>query len=62
VFWEEGRFSPAGFVHVPCTGAYFGTTEVVPRLTRFSPGLTGAELEEIQAELLKPSPPAAAAP
>jgi hypothetical protein len=60
VYWEDGRFSPAGFVHAPCTGGYFGTTEVVPRLTRFSPDLTGAELEEIQAELQKPSPPAAA--
>ena len=32
VFWEEGRFSPAGFVHVPCAGGYFETTDVVPRL------------------------------
>jgi hypothetical protein len=51
VFWEEGRFSPAGFVHVPCVGAYFGTTDVVPRLRRFSPGLTDADLQEIQTEL-----------
>jgi hypothetical protein len=56
VFWEDGRFSPAGSVHVPCTAAYFGTTDVVARLTRFSPGLTGADLSEIQAELLQPSP------
>jgi len=61
VFWEDGRFSPAGFVHVPCVGAYFGTTDVVPRLRRFSPGLTDAELQEIQTELLKPSPPGAGA-
>jgi hypothetical protein len=56
VFWEDGRFSPAGFVRLPCTAAYFGTTDVVARLARFSPGLTGADLSEIQAELLKPSP------
>ena len=62
VFWEEGRFSPAGSVHVPCTGAYFETTDVVPRLKRFSPGLTDADLQEIEAELLKPSPPAATPP
>lgn len=61
VFWEDGRFSPAGFVHVPCAGGYFGTSDVVARLVRFSPGLTGADLSEIQAELLRPSPPAAAA-
>ena len=59
VFWEEGRFSPAGFIHVPCAGAYFGTTDVVARLKRFSPGLTGGEVHELQAELQKPSPPAA---
>ena len=38
VFFEEGRFSPAGSLHVPCAGAYFGTTDLVPRLKRFSPG------------------------
>lgn len=59
VFWEEGRFSPAGFLHVPCTGGYCETTDVVPRLKRFSPALTDAEQQEIQAELQKPSPPAA---
>lgn len=62
VFWEEGRFSPAGSVHVPCSGGYFGTTDVVARLKRFSPTLTDADLQEIEAELLKPSPPAAAPP
>jgi hypothetical protein len=62
VFWEEGRFSPAGSLHVPCCQGYFETSDLVPRLVRFSPGLTGADLQEIQAELLKPSPPAAAAP
>ena len=62
VFWEEGRFSPAGFVHVPCVGAYCGTTDVVARLERFSPALTDADLQQIQAELQKPSPPAAQRP
>jgi hypothetical protein len=57
VFWEEGRFSPAGSIHVACAGGYFGTNDVAARLARFSPGLTGAELQEIQEELLKPSPP-----
>lgn len=59
VFWEEGRFSPAGSLHVPCGQGYFGTTDVVGRLRRFSPRLTDAELQEIEAELRKPSPPAA---
>jgi hypothetical protein len=62
VFWEEGRFSPAGFLHVACAGGYFGTTDLVARLKRFSPGLTDADLQEIQGELQKPSPPAAERP
>jgi hypothetical protein len=61
VFWEDGRFSPAGSIHPACAFGYFGTREVAKQLVRFSPGLTGADLEEIQAELQKPSPPAAAA-
>lgn len=62
VFWEEGRFSPSGSIHPACASGYFGTSEIVPRLVRFSPGLTGADLQELQAELQKPSPPAAAPP
>lgn len=61
VFWEEGRFSPAGSLHAACASGYFGTNDVVPRLVRFSPDLTGGDLQEIQAEIQKPSPPAAAA-
>ena len=55
VYFEEGRFSPAGSLHVPCAGAYFETTDVIPRIKRFSPGLGEADLQEIQAELQKPA-------
>ena len=58
VFWEDGRFTPAGSVHAPCCQGYFETTEIVPRLVRFTPGLTGADLQEIETEIAKPSPPA----
>ncbi|HEY8231537.1 MAG: hypothetical protein ACHQM7_07180 [Vicinamibacterales bacterium] len=59
VFFEDGRFTPAGSVHAPCCQGYFETTEIVPRLVRFTPGVTGADLSEIQTEIAKPSPPAA---
>lgn len=59
VFWEEGRFSPAGSLHVPCASGYFGTAAILDRVKRFSPSLGEADLGEIQAELLMPSPPAA---
>ncbi len=62
VFFEDGRFTPAGSVHAHCCQGYFETREIVPRLVRFSPGLTGADLTEIQAELAKDSPPAAPPP
>jgi len=54
VFFEDGRFSPAGSLHVSCAGAYCGTTDVLPRLRRFAPGLGEAELREIQAGLEAP--------
>lgn len=51
VFFEDGRFSPAGSLHVACAGPYLGTTDVLPRVKRFSPGLGEAELQEIQTGL-----------
>jgi hypothetical protein len=51
VFYEEGRFNAAGFVHPGCAQAYFETTDVLPRIHRFAPALDEAELQEIGAEL-----------
>jgi Poly(ADP-ribose) polymerase and DNA-Ligase Zn-finger region len=53
VFYEEGRFAASGFVHVSCAQAYFETTDVLPRVKRFSAGLSEADLAEIQVVLLK---------
>ncbi len=51
VFYEDGRFAPAGYVHPVCARAYFETTELVPRLRHFSRGLTDADAMELQGEL-----------
>ena len=51
VFYEDGRFSPAGYVHLGCCRAYFETTAVLPRLRRFSPGLSDADLGQIGEEI-----------
>lgn len=51
VFYEDGRFSSSGFVHVRCGPAYFETTELLARVRRFSRELGEADLREIQAEL-----------
>lgn len=51
VFYEEGRFAASGFVHAACARAYFETTDLLPRVRRFSPGLREEDLTELQAEL-----------
>jgi len=51
VFYEEGRFTPSGYIHVPCARAYFETTDVIPRLKRFSPALSDEDLKALEAEL-----------
>jgi hypothetical protein len=51
VFYEEGRFSPGGYVHLACRKAYFETEDVLDRSLRFSPTLSDAEREEFRREL-----------
>jgi len=51
VFWEEGRFNAAGFVHVRCAPAYFETGDLLPRVRRFAPALTDEDARAIEAEL-----------
>jgi hypothetical protein len=55
VFFEEGRFEAAGSIHVRCAQAYLETTDVLPRVKQFAPGLTEDDLREIQAELSAPA-------
>ena len=55
VFYEEGRFAPSGFIHAGCSRAYFETTELTPRLRRFSPDLQDADIQAIEEELNGPS-------
>jgi hypothetical protein len=51
VFYEEGLFPASGFLHARCAGAYFETTELLPAVRRFSPGLNEGQLEELAREL-----------
>ncbi|HMK86245.1 MAG TPA: PARP-type zinc finger-containing protein [Steroidobacteraceae bacterium] len=46
-YYEEGRFSPGGFVHLGCRQAYFETEDVLQRLLQFSPGLAADERREL---------------
>lgn len=48
---EEGRFEPAGFLHVGCAKEYFGTSDVLDRLKHFSPALDASDVDELKAQL-----------
>lgn len=45
-FYEDGRFTPGGFVHLACRAVYFETTEVLAATLQFS------TLDEVEREAL----------
>jgi len=47
VFYEEGRFSPGGYIHLHCRKAYFETGEVLDQILQFSSALSDGEREEL---------------
>jgi hypothetical protein len=50
-FYEDGRFSPSGFIHLACAPAYLETKDILPRLKHFSPKLTDTDLKEVEGGL-----------
>jgi len=49
VFYEEGRFFPAGYVHLACRKAYFETDDdVLDQVLHFSRELSDGEREEFR--------------
>jgi hypothetical protein len=48
VFYEEGRFSPGGFMHLDCRKAYFETDDILERVLHFSSALSESEREELR--------------
>jgi hypothetical protein len=51
VFYEDGRFSPSGYIHAGCARAYFETLAVMPRLRHFSSGLAEADFADLAARI-----------
>jgi hypothetical protein len=47
-FYEEGRFSPGGFIHLGCRQVYFETNPVLEHVIHFSQGLSPDDLEELR--------------
>jgi hypothetical protein len=48
VFFEDGRFSPGGYVHLACHKAYFANNEVLDQILHFSGDLTDGERDELR--------------
>lgn len=49
--FEDGRPSPIGTIHAQCAKAYFGTSELAPRLSRLSPELGETDRAELEVAL-----------
>ena len=47
VFYEDGRFSPGGFVHATCAASYFETAEILARVKHFSPEISEEDLIQL---------------
>jgi hypothetical protein len=58
VFYEGGRFSPGGYVHLACRKLYFEASEILDPILHFSLDLTADEREELRrAYVIDPSSP-----
>lgn len=49
VFFEEGLFSPGGFVHLGCGRAYFESDDLLDRFLQFSAGASDDERKALAA-------------
>ena len=55
VYYEEGRFSPGGYIHASCSRAYLETDEVLEPVLQLTPALSVVEREELTAALAAPA-------
>ena len=59
VYFEDGRFSPGGSVHLGCRREYFETGDVLAALLLFSPALAESDRAELTRACAEgPAPPA----
>ena len=47
VFFEEGQFSPGGFIHIDCARAYFEANEILEHVLHFSRDLGADDRREL---------------
>jgi hypothetical protein len=55
--WEDGRFTPIGFVHAVCGSGYFETRDFFDRLRKLTLEFDEQDAAAWQAEIAKESPP-----
>jgi hypothetical protein len=48
VYYEEGRFSPGGFIHLACRKPYFETDDVLDQVLHFTADLGDDELQDLK--------------
>ena len=48
VFYEEGMFSPGGFVHLECRADYFETSDMQEHVLHFSADLSPDQLDQLK--------------
>jgi hypothetical protein len=58
IYFEEGRFSPGGSIHLDCRQAYFEGHDVLAPLLHFSPDLTDDDRAELTRACAAESPQA----
>jgi len=47
-YYQDGRFTPGGFIHLECRKDYFGTDDILEHLLHFSGSLSDAECDELR--------------
>jgi hypothetical protein len=48
VFYEEGMFTPGGFLHLSCRNEYFETEDVMDQVLHFSSDLSDQERDDLR--------------
>jgi len=50
-YYEEGQFSPSGYIHLACGKDYFETADILEHVLHFSTALGDADREELRSAL-----------
>lgn len=54
-YYQDGRFTPGGFIHLECRKDYFETDDILQHVLHFSASLSDAERDELRHAWAAPS-------